>query len=165
MDSDGQYKCETCESIFKSMRNLRVHKVVHTGEKNFKCKVCGQSFKYKSELARHDKSHTGKKCFKCDECDKSFYLRQELIRHEKVHVQKKPFECKICKKCFSQPVHMRRVLGKYTDPKDHRPNTQTFNFLIIFSIRKIHRPFGKIHRPRKSPTKTQTILILVHLVI
>ena len=57
------------------------------------------------------------------------------------------------------------VLGKYTDPTDHRPNTQTFNFLIIFSIRKIHRPFGKIHRPHKPPNKTHTILILVHLVI
>ena len=25
-----------------------------------------------------------------------------------------------------------RVLGKYTDPTDHRPNTQTYHFLIVF---------------------------------
>jgi len=58
--SSKSYSCDTCKNSFFYASELKLHKIIHTGEKPFSCGVCGQTFTRQSSLNRHHKrNHNG----------------------------------------------------------------------------------------------------------
>ena len=50
--------CQICNRGFRSMGDLRTHRVVHT-KRDFECKACGKKFYKSSNLKSHERIHTG----------------------------------------------------------------------------------------------------------
>jgi len=98
-----------CDKKFAIAQQLKVHQVVHTGEKNYLCSDCGNSFGSQSTLIDHRKrKHLNHFPHKCKHCVKSFFTRQELEAHVRTHTGVKPFVCQTCNKAFSRSHHLKR---------------------------------------------------------
>uniref|UniRef100_A0A1B0GH19 Putative c2h2-type zn-finger protein n=1 Tax=Lutzomyia longipalpis TaxID=7200 RepID=A0A1B0GH19_LUTLO len=96
---------------FGSSHNLRVHKIVHSGNKPFLCRTCGKSFARRAEVRDHERIHTGEKPFKCDICAMSFAQRSNLQSHKRAtHLNEKRYRCEVCEKTFKR----RRLLDYHT---------------------------------------------------
>ncbi|KAK6978512.1 zinc finger protein 239 [Biomphalaria glabrata] len=131
-------KCPTCLKVFQTSSKLKIHQVVHTGEKKFKCQICLKLFSTPSKLKSHHRVHTGEKPFQCQICLKAFSLSSSLKQHQKVHTGEKPFQCQICLKAFSlssslkqhQKVHIGekplqcqiclKAFSQYSNSKKHQ---------------------------------------------
>uniref|UniRef100_A0A1B0AN22 C2H2-type domain-containing protein n=1 Tax=Glossina palpalis gambiensis TaxID=67801 RepID=A0A1B0AN22_9MUSC len=108
-----EHKCDECQEIFRSARDLRGHKWKHTG---IFCDICGKPFTQTGNMMRHKIRHTGIKAHKCQECDRSFFTDKELKSHMISHTGVMPVICEICgRRCRDRGVltaHMRRHTGE-----------------------------------------------------
>lgn len=77
--------CELCGKIFNNPSALRIHYVVHTGEKPYKCSLCEKQFTQKGNLKCHMRIHTGDRPFRCVECGKTFTQKVNLSHHMMAH--------------------------------------------------------------------------------
>ncbi|ELK36473.1 PREDICTED: zinc finger protein PLAGL1 [Myotis davidii] len=50
-----KHRCDHCERLFYTRKDVRRHMVVHTGCKDFLCQFCAQRFGRKDHLTRHTK--------------------------------------------------------------------------------------------------------------
>jgi KRAB domain-containing zinc finger protein len=130
------HKCEVCEKGFINGYQLKVHALLHTGEKPFMCSTCGMAFPQKTRLSQHirqvhtrpkgtkvqcdicrnmvaasniwqhKKNHEGTHTDSCSVCGKTFSCRAGRIRHEKIHFDDKTHECQYCGKAFVQKANM-----------------------------------------------------------
>lgn len=50
--SERRFKCEQCERMFFTRKDVKRHMVVHTGVRNFACPYCQQRFGRKDHLVR-----------------------------------------------------------------------------------------------------------------
>ncbi|XP_065365674.1 zinc finger protein 836 [Calliphora vicina] len=109
----AEHKCDQCNEVFRSARDLRGHKWKHTG---IFCDICGKPFTQTGNMMRHKIRHTGIKAHKCKECDKEFFTDKELKSHMICHTGLMPVICEICgKRCRDRGVltaHMRRHTGE-----------------------------------------------------
>ncbi|KAI1287613.1 Zinc finger protein PLAGL1 [Halotydeus destructor] len=56
--SERRFKCDQCDRMFFTRKDVKRHMVVHTGIRNFACPFCQQRFGRKDHLVRHaKKSH------------------------------------------------------------------------------------------------------------
>ncbi|XP_061663755.1 zinc finger protein 2-like isoform X2 [Syngnathoides biaculeatus] len=111
------WKCSQCGETFASMRNLKQHVKIHTGEKPFACTVCGQRFMWKGDLKSHTRTHTGEKPFSCLVCDKRFTWKGDFNRHTRTHTGEKPFSCLVCGKRFMWKGDLKRHTRTHTGEK------------------------------------------------
>ncbi|XP_041673332.1 zinc finger protein 54-like isoform X2 [Cheilinus undulatus] len=83
--SSKTLSCELCGKAFANPSALRIHSVVHTGEKPFRCSFCGKGFTQKGNLNCHLRIHTGERPFCCVKCGKSFTQKVNLKHHMMSH--------------------------------------------------------------------------------
>lgn len=77
--------CRLCGKRFANPSALKIHSVVHTGEKPYSCNVCGKGFTQKGNLKSHQRVHTGEKPHHCVKCGKSFSQKISLKQHLMAH--------------------------------------------------------------------------------
>ncbi|KAF6727795.1 Zinc finger protein 510 [Oryzias melastigma] len=77
--------CNICGKTFANPSALRIHYVVHTGEKPHKCIFCGKRFTQKGNLKCHVRIHTGERPFSCNKCGRTFTQKVNLNHHLMAH--------------------------------------------------------------------------------
>ncbi|XP_020496510.1 zinc finger protein 239 [Labrus bergylta] len=77
--------CELCGKVFANPSSLRLHYLVHTGEKPYTCRYCGKGFSQKGNLNCHLRIHTGERPFWCVKCGKAFTQKVNLKYHMNSH--------------------------------------------------------------------------------
>ncbi|XP_065119405.1 uncharacterized protein [Paramisgurnus dabryanus] len=110
------YHCEICGRRFTCKANLKVHFVVHTGERPHKCSFCGKGFTQIGALHIHERIHTGERPFKCDTCGRCFTQKFCLQNHERIHSGERPFTCDTCGMTFAQKVTMDKHFIVHNKP-------------------------------------------------
>ena len=89
----------------------------HTGVKRHQCKDCGEAFVYNKQLRAHRVIHTGvpivKPTFKCDLCDKTFAYKYSLKDHRNLHTGETPYKCELCSASFTHAKFLRDHNKKY----------------------------------------------------
>lgn len=83
--ADMRFRCELCGKYFHSRANLKVHYVVHTGERPHTCSFCGRGFSQKGNLTTHERIHKGERPYVCTICGKSFTQKGNLTHHLAIH--------------------------------------------------------------------------------
>ncbi|XP_034534518.1 zinc finger and SCAN domain-containing protein 2-like [Notolabrus celidotus] len=111
---ETSFCCRVCGQSFTLRGNLRIHMMIHSGERPYACTVCGKSFGRRATLVRHVRSHTGEKPFICTYCGHGFVEKGNLTVHLRTHTGERPYWCSNCDRRFSQlssfnkhPCHRR----------------------------------------------------------
>ncbi|XP_024919939.1 zinc finger protein 667 isoform X2 [Cynoglossus semilaevis] len=81
----GSKSCEYCGKTFANPSALRIHYVVHTGEKPYSCYLCGKGFTQKGNLKCHLRIHTGERPYHCGQCGRTFTQKVNLNCHLMAH--------------------------------------------------------------------------------
>lgn len=76
--------------MYKSKRDLRLHRMIHSSFRPHKCTDCGKTFLSTSKLKQHLNIHTGSRPYKCKYCSKDFtnfpnWLKHTRRRHKVDH--------------------------------------------------------------------------------
>lgn len=103
--------CRECSKIFTSIKALRYHKRMHTGN-FFKCSKCDKEYTRLNHLQRHEESHTRKKVHVCKICSKTLVRMEHLKRHLVTHLKEKPFSCNTCNRVFSRIEHLHNHMPR-----------------------------------------------------
>ncbi|CAJ1075250.1 zinc finger protein 54-like isoform X1 [Xyrichtys novacula] len=90
--SSKSQSCELCGKAFANPSALRIHQVVHTGEKPYSCNFCGKGFTQKGNLNAHLRIHTGERPFCCLKCGKTFTQKINLKHHMMAHKKSEIFK-------------------------------------------------------------------------
>ena len=79
------YQCHICKYQGVSVKYLRKHIKIHSGEKRHICEYCTKSFGTSGNLRIHWRKHTGEKPFSCKQCTFSTSQSGTLKRHVETH--------------------------------------------------------------------------------
>jgi len=91
------YQCDVCSKTFKDRSKMRVHREIHTSERNIICEVCSKHFKTLNCLRNHRRQHTERTYHNCDVCDKKYTQKVQLKKHiEIVHMKRRDYTCETC---------------------------------------------------------------------
>jgi len=102
-------KCPLCNKEFNRQNNLRLHtKRVHIKIKNQMCEHCPKSFVTKKDLEVHLLKHSGERNYHCEICGKTFQTNGHLTVHRRIHTGEKPYCCELCGKSFSDPSYFNQ---------------------------------------------------------
>lgn len=105
---DGLYLCDFCNYSNKRLNSVKVHTMIHTGERPFLCDVCSATFRQKEHLINHKNTHTTEKTFSCEECGFTSKRKVGLLKHQLLH-KEKSF---VCTKCGYR-CRVKSVLDKH----------------------------------------------------
>ncbi|XP_062502964.1 zinc finger protein 883-like isoform X1 [Corticium candelabrum] len=110
-----RFNCNKFIRLF-FLSNLKIHMLLHTGEKRYECSECGKKFTQSGGLKVHMRLHTGERPYECSECGKKFAQSCSLQVHMRMHTGERPYECSVCGKKFARPsglqVHLRMHTGE-----------------------------------------------------
>ncbi|TRY95627.1 hypothetical protein DNTS_017833 [Danionella cerebrum] len=81
----GTHVCPQCGKLFPHYSRLKVHMVIHTGEKPFVCDQCGKRFNNDGTLRNHSRVHLQLRLYGCPVCGRSFKDAYTCRNHMRVH--------------------------------------------------------------------------------
>ena len=80
------YYCDYCYwsylVLFRSLNNLRTHKVNKHSSPDSTCAICSLQFPFGKQLKEHMKSDHRAHCFPCDICDYLATRQDSLMKHK-----------------------------------------------------------------------------------
>ena len=79
---------------------MKIHKIIHSGEKPFQCTICDAKFTQMNTLKSHMNIHTHNKPYTCDICNKSFIQKSNMTTHRMRHSNERNFNCAYCPNQF-----------------------------------------------------------------
>ena len=103
-----EYRCTTCERIFKCRQHLYQHRLKCFKSESYSC-TCGKMFSRKDNLSRHKFKCKGGKLKVCSFCDKEFSRTPHLNRHLLTHT-KDGYKCSSCSKIYVHEGHYQSHL-------------------------------------------------------
>ena len=153
----GRYQCQIWHRYLSGKDGLKVHNMIHTGERPFKCSMCDRSFRRRSHLLNHELCHwdepsgsiaghsTGgsvscstsgssqgneERLLKCRVCPAVFSSVLSLKAHLTIHDPSRPFPCTICGMKCKTSGNMRQHM---------RAHTATPNLCCPYCDKRFHR--------------------------
>ena len=102
------HKCSHCGKGFREPSKVRVHEMIHTGEKPISCTKCEYRCSTMSALRAHERAHIGDKPHSCSRCEKKFATKDTLKNHELIHDNAQAFSCDLCDKTFNYNSNLRK---------------------------------------------------------
>ncbi|XP_058817965.1 zinc finger protein 268-like [Topomyia yanbarensis] len=108
------YKCEHCDSIFKSRKSLAAHEKTHVpkNENRYQCQTCPAGFRTLARYKQHLNQHFGTKrnydTLPCEQCDAVFKSREGRRVHMILkHSAGQTYKCKECPMIFARKGNLR----------------------------------------------------------
>ena len=77
-------------------QHFKIHRMIHTEEKQYLCEQCAYQTYNKYNLVSHERTHFGVKPFACKQCLYTTVFKRYLKAHERIHSGVKPFACSQC---------------------------------------------------------------------
>ncbi|XP_014086358.1 zinc finger protein weckle [Bactrocera oleae] len=113
------FKCETCNKIYPTERQLQIHARTHLAledKLDIPCPYCERKFTKVAVMRQHVQGfHENKKPYICDECGRSLRTLAALTEHKLVHTNDAPFECEVCQRGFKNKARLKVHLETHND--------------------------------------------------
>ncbi|XP_053960053.1 zinc finger protein 600-like isoform X1 [Anastrepha ludens] len=113
------FKCETCNKIYPTERQLEIHARSHMAledKLDIPCPYCERKFTKVSVMRQHVRGiHENKKPYVCDECGRPIKTLAALVEHKLVHTNDTPYECEVCQRAFKNKARLKAHLETHTD--------------------------------------------------
>ena len=88
IDKNNLLRCNVCDLRCYNRGSLKVHSMIHTGEKPYICEICNRGFIRKYDMTRHMLVvHRKKNVYKCNLCNAYFKNQNKFDRHVLKHEQ------------------------------------------------------------------------------
>ncbi|KAH8408053.1 hypothetical protein KR222_002618, partial [Zaprionus bogoriensis] len=78
-------QCPHCPKAFRTRNDLKIHSLVHSGERPHGCPHCERRFARKGDLIAHIRTHTGERPYECPHCPKKFVQSTHMKQHIRTH--------------------------------------------------------------------------------
>lgn len=149
------HACDQCPFRTYSLSRLEnIHRQIHTNEYLFLCDTCGKSFKTRKQLRNHRGIHTKKvvkKRFECCICCRSFTSTKMIRLHmNTVHNKVKPHLCTFCDYAASNKASLKMHLRQHTGEKPFQCDMCAYQTSDHNSLRR-HKMKHSGEKPYKCP--------------